>query len=415
MNKYSLIGRDVEYSLSPSIHNYLFKKYKIDSNYQIHNCKSVSTDVLSQFKGGNITIPFKSDVYNLVGSSNFKDHSLNTFKQTNDGLEFMSTDQYGIIDTIYKLQLRYIETRLHVVFGDGATSAMIVSCLVDEFNVPQDKIYVISRKNFDLKVRPRVIDINYMKKNIISNYVLYNASPLGNGKNAKVSPFDNEIVCKALAIFDTSYNPTYNALAKLAYANRIRYINGANMLIVQGLHAFKFWTGINVEREYNIIKRHLYFENSSKMIICAMPFAGKSTLYRRHKRGVCDLDLEVERYTGIKNAEFINTHGIEKFRAAEAKVLKATLARKDIKMVFLGGGTLTNTDAINCLTKEFVVYMQVSLGTLMKRFDKSRANIQSREQLEKLYFERDKHYRNISQFQVGSRSIERMINEYLGD
>lgn len=415
MNNYSLIGKDIEYSLSPAIHNYLFEKYDFDGNYQIHNTNTFSTETLNQFQGGNITIPFKRDGYQLAGYSNFKDKSINTFKRKNNNLEFMSTDQYGIIDSIHKLQIKYIETRLHIVFGDGATSSMIASVLMDEFMVPSDKIYIISRKNFNLRAKPRIIDINYMQKKINKNYVLYNASPLGNGKNANISPFDDETVSKAIGIFDTSYNPTYNALAKLAYANRIKYINGTNMLIVQALHSFQFWTDINVKSEYNQVKRHLYFENSQKMIVCAMPFAGKSTLYRRHKKNVCDLDLEVEKYTNIKNADYIRTYGIDKFRDVEAKVLKINLARKDLKIIFLGGGTLTNRNAINCLSNETVVYMQVNLGTLIKRFDKSRANIESSEQLTKLYYERDHHYRNISQFQVGSRSIERMINEYLGN
>lgn len=414
MSNYRLIGKDVDYSLSPLIHNYLFRKYDFDSNYEVYNTKQFNRDTLAEFSGGNITIPYKRDAFKVAGGSNFKDQSINTFKRTKDGLEFISTDQLGIIDSIQKMQLKYIETRLHVIFGDGATSSMIASTLVDEFKVPVEKIYVISRKDFNLHASPRIIDMSYFKKQIKSNYVLYNASPLGNGKSADVSPFDQEVVSKALSIFDVTYNPTYNALAKLAYTNRVRYINGLNMLIVQALHSFKFWTGVDVSKDYNTVKRHLSFANSPKMIICAMPFAGKSTLYRRHKTAACDLDQEIEGYTGIKNATFIKENGIEKFRNVEAKVLKSVLARKDIRLIFLGGGTLTNNEAINHLTNELVVYMQVNLSTLLKRFDKSRANIESKEQLEKLYYERDHHYRNISQFQVGSRSIERMINEYMG-
>lgn len=414
MSNYKLIGKNVDYSLSPLIHNYLFTKYQFNERYQVCNTNSFEAAHLEQFMGGNITIPYKRDGYALAGSSNFRDKSVNTFKRTKSGLEFISTDQYGIIDSIQKLQLNYIETRLHIIFGDGATSGMIASALCSEFGVPKDKIYVISRKRFNLRARPRVIDVNYFKKHIKANYVLYNTTPLGNGALADQSPFDEEVVAKALSIFDATYNPTYNALGKLAYSNRVRYIGGMNMLIVQAMHSFQFWTGVDVSADYNAIKRHLYFENSSKLIVCAMPFAGKSTLYRRHKANSCDLDSEIESYTGVANADYITRYGIAKFRAVEARVLKSKLKDKRIKVIFLGGGTLTSDEAICALSDQLVIYMQVNLSTLLKRFDKSRANIQSRAELEKLYYERDSHYRNISQFQVGSRSIERMINEYLG-
>lgn len=414
MNRYRLIGKNVDYSLSPLIHNYLFNKYKINGEYAICNTASFENTTLEQFSGGNITIPYKQEAYALAGSSNFKDKSINTFKVTKQGFEFMSSDQYGIIDSIQKLQIKYIETRLHIIFGDGATSGMIVNCLINQFQVPSDKIYIISRKKFSPKSQPRVIDYNYFKKRLKTNYVLYNTTPLGNGSQGAHSPFDNEAVSGALSIFDATYNPTYNALAKLAYTNRIRYQNGINMLIVQALHSFEFWTGIDVSGDYNGVKRHIYCNHSPKLIICAMPFAGKSTLYRRHKTNACDLDSEIEVYTGVKNSKYIKQYGIEKFRAVEASVLNQMLHRSDIKLIFLGGGTLTNSTAINCLSNELVIYMQVNLSTLVKRFDKSRANIQSQQALEALYYERDHHYRNISQFQVGSRSIERMINEYMG-
>lgn len=414
MNSYRLIGKNIDYSLSPLIHNYLFNKYKINSEYNIHNASSFENGVIEQFAGGNITIPYKQEAYALAGSSNFRDKSINTFKVTKQGIEFMSSDQYGIVDSIQKLQIKYIETRLHVIFGDGATSGMIANSLIHQFKVPSDKIYIISRKKFNLKTRPRVIDYNYFKKHIKSNYVLYNTTPLGNGAMGAVSPFDSDAVKAALSIFDATYNPTYNALAKLAYTNRVRYQNGMNMLVVQALHSFKFWTGVDASSDYNAIKRHIYCNHSSKMIVCAMPFAGKSTLYRRHKTKACDLDSEVEAYTGIKNSKYIKQHGLEKFRNIEATVLNQVLKSSDVKLIFLGGGTLTNSTAIDYLSNELVVYMQVNLSTLIKRFDKSRANIQSQEVLEQLYYERDHHYRNISQFQVGSRSIERMIDEYMG-
>lgn len=413
MNKWALIGQDIDYSLSPLIHNYLNQKYQEDANYQICNTETFSEQVLSDYQCGNITIPHKHAAYQFAGASNFSDQSINTFKKVGDVYHFMSTDQFGIIDTIQKMHVKYIETRLHVIFGDGATSMMLASVLQNEFNVPADKIYIISRKNFDIKQKPSIIDYKYFKKFLKANYVLYNTTPLGSADKADISPFTNNEVAKALAIFDVTYNPTYNRLGKQAYANRVKYINGLNMLIVQAFHSYKFWTGRNVMNNYGEVKRYLHFENCSKLVICAMPFAGKSTLFKRNRDHSCDLDSDIEAYTKQKNSEYINNNGIDAFRKVEAEVLASKLNDDDVKVIYLGGGTLTNAEAINHLSNELVIYMVVSLKTLRARFDKSRANIQSIEQLEQLYYERDRHYRNISKFQIGARNIERIINEYM--
>ena len=43
--KYGIIGNPIKHSLSPVLHNYWFKKYKIDANYSIIN---VGADDLSK-------------------------------------------------------------------------------------------------------------------------------------------------------------------------------------------------------------------------------------------------------------------------------------------------------------------------------------------------------------------------------
>ncbi len=413
MNNWALIGNGIDYSLSPLIHNFLCQKYRLQANYQIHNTESLSTQTLELFECGNITIPFKLDAYKIAKTSNFPDSSINCFKRTAEGYQFLSTDQFGIIDTIDKLKINYINTRLHVIFGDGATSDMIANTLQTHYQVPASKIYIISRKNFDLDANPHIIDYQFFENKLKSNYVLYNTTPLGNGKQSHISPYTSDKVKNALAIYDATYNPLFNQLGKIAYQNRVKYVNGLNMLIVQGLHGFEFWTGINAFNQYHSIRQNILWHSTSKLIICAMPFAGKTTLYKRNRKFACDLDSEIEKYTGIKNAKYIEQNGIEAFREVEAKVFKLQLDRDDIKIIFLGGGTLTSNQAISHLDNHLVVYMKVSLNTLKMRFDKSRANIQSVQALEQLYKERDRHYRNISQLQVTSRGIERMINEYL--
>lgn len=416
MNKKGLIGQGINYSYSPVIYDYLFKKYKLDSNYEIYNMNEITENTLLDFKFGNFTIPFKYKAYQLAGNkSNFPDQSINCFKNNGSKLEFLSTDQYGIISSIEKLKVKDINQKNHIIFGDGATAKMIASSLNTHFGISNEKITFISRKLVDFSSTPKYINYNHFKNNFDSNYILYNATPLGSGEKSAISPFSNDEVAKAEAIFDVTYNPNFNQLAKYAHLNGVRYLNGIDMLVTQGLHAFKFWTGFDEMKEYENIKKRLYLSSAPKMIICAMPFAGKTTIYNKYKEVGCDLDSEVEKITKQKNNDYIKQNGIDSFREKEVLALQKNLFDDSIKLIFLGGGTLTNPRAIELLKNEVVLYMRVELNVLKSRFDDSRANIQSEKQLEQIYFKRNEYYNNIAQIKVGADKVEGVIDEYLGN
>ena len=66
--KYSIIGKPLSHSLSPILHNYWFKKYKIDAEYTSlevneNNIKSV-IELIKEKKlnGINITLPYKQKI-----------------------------------------------------------------------------------------------------------------------------------------------------------------------------------------------------------------------------------------------------------------------------------------------------------------------------------------------------------------
>ena len=48
IKKFGIIGNPIKHSLSPVLHNYWFKKYKIDANYSIIDVKDEN-----EFAGNN--------------------------------------------------------------------------------------------------------------------------------------------------------------------------------------------------------------------------------------------------------------------------------------------------------------------------------------------------------------------------
>ena len=71
--KYGIIGNPIKHSLSPVLHNYWFKKYKIDANYSIINVKDENElpGVIEQIRnkelsGINVTLPYKQKIVNHI-------------------------------------------------------------------------------------------------------------------------------------------------------------------------------------------------------------------------------------------------------------------------------------------------------------------------------------------------------------
>ena len=66
--KFGIIGNPIEHSLSPILHNYWFKKYKIDATYSIIKVKENElVGVIKKIKdkelsGINITLPYKQKI-----------------------------------------------------------------------------------------------------------------------------------------------------------------------------------------------------------------------------------------------------------------------------------------------------------------------------------------------------------------
>jgi len=69
MSSYFVIGNPINHSFSPLIHNYWFKKYKINSIYkkkkiEINDLKNFVTEMRNSenIEGANVTVPFKNKI-----------------------------------------------------------------------------------------------------------------------------------------------------------------------------------------------------------------------------------------------------------------------------------------------------------------------------------------------------------------
>ena len=109
--KFAIIGRPIAHSLSPTLHNYWFKKYNIDAEYSLLDVKEENLeDTINkvrkkELQGINVTLPYKQKVLPFI------DRLVNDAKTLIQLIQFLdrsnnivgeNTDVYGLQAHILK-------------------------------------------------------------------------------------------------------------------------------------------------------------------------------------------------------------------------------------------------------------------------------------------------------------------------
>ena len=102
--KFAIIGKPISHSLSPTLHNYWFKKYNIEAEYELLNIEENKVkDVIEsvkekKIKGINVTLPYKRFVIpflsKTVNDAN-ETHSVNVLLDDNSNLIGENTNVFG--------------------------------------------------------------------------------------------------------------------------------------------------------------------------------------------------------------------------------------------------------------------------------------------------------------------------------
>ena len=136
--KFGIIGNPIKHSLSPVLHNYWFKKYKIDANYSIINIKeSELGDIVMKIKnkklnGINVTLPYKQKIVphlNLLVNDAEITSSVNTiYLDKQNSIIGENTDVFGF-QAAYLKEVDDISKKKALIIGAGGVSPSVILSL----------------------------------------------------------------------------------------------------------------------------------------------------------------------------------------------------------------------------------------------------------------------------------------------
>ena len=150
MKKYLVIGNPIGHSLSPLIHNYWMKKYRlIDSVYEKKKVEKKDLKVIvdqvrnGQIKGLNITVPFKKEIIDLldrVHGDALLTQSVNTLCKVNKEVHGYNTDTEGFKESLRDGFIDYENKNIFILGAGGVTSSIL-----EAFVGTAKKIYITNR------------------------------------------------------------------------------------------------------------------------------------------------------------------------------------------------------------------------------------------------------------------------------
>ncbi len=263
--KFGIIGNPIKHSLSPVLHNYWFKKYKIDANYSIiETSEKDISNVIKRVKerdlvGINITLPFKQRVVRhidlLVNDAELTS-SVNTLYQDEKGLIVgENTDVFGL-QAAYLKEVDNANKKKTLIIGAGGVSPSVILSLqksgvrnISITNRTLEKCIFLRKKFKNLQI----INWEDMKNQIKDFDIIINATSLGL-KNGKDFNFDFKNPKKDLIFIDTIYNPLETKTSKYLKDKNIKVFNGLDMFIYQGQKSFYLWNKINPEIDQHLIE-----------------------------------------------------------------------------------------------------------------------------------------------------------------
>ena len=266
-NLYCLIGHNVEYSLSPEIHNAAFRDLGIRAVYIVLSIPPpILPDLISSFKrvgvsGFNITIPHKESIIPLldrVDSLATKTGAVNTVIAKGRKLYGYNTDVQGIIKP---LQFRgfNIKNSTALILGGGGTARACATALasngceeitiLNRDGLRAKRLATSLRKAFHIACHHSVLNKSSSSKALENCDLVFNATPLGGKNLEEVTPIPTKNLTERHLVFDAVYRPYKTRLLRIAEKQGSVTIPGFEMLLEQGATSFELWTGMDAPRE----------------------------------------------------------------------------------------------------------------------------------------------------------------------
>lgn len=264
-NRLGIIGKPLGYSLSPILHmkgmeklkeGYIYEKWELEESELeefLASVKAFGSDIL----GFNVTIPYKEKIIPYLDrlEENCKLlKAVNTVKYEAGKLVGYNTDGLGLLESLKKHSFK-VEDKGILIIGSGGAGRGI-AIFLSQYK-PKLIDIVTRNKEKGLKLIKEIggyasssFKLEKINKIEISNYdLIIQTTSLGMKNSIGKLDFPYKKLNQNQIVVDIVYNPLVTVFLKNSRAKVKEAIGGLEMLVYQGYHSFKIWTGKEEDSE----------------------------------------------------------------------------------------------------------------------------------------------------------------------
>jgi len=257
---YGIFGNPVEHSLSPTLHNFVFKKLGMNAVYLAFKIAPESLQFAIEgmrslsMHGINITIPFKEDALNYVDEVpediDRLTGAINTIVQKDGQLFGYNTDGPGLLAALQS-ELSFKPSGKDIlILGAGGAARGALFALA---RAGAERIFLHNRTLGRAHGLAEYAATHFPETEIaaVASFadlpakrmdLVVNCTPCGMRKNHDL-PMDWKEIKPPIAAYDLVYTPQETPWLREAKKLGIPCANGLGMLTEQAALSFQLWTG----------------------------------------------------------------------------------------------------------------------------------------------------------------------------
>ncbi len=248
MQVFGLIGNPVGHSVSPPMHEAAYRKCGMDARYVTFEPEPDSIDRVVDgaaalgVAGLNVTIPFKEAVAEVVDTDPLAGRigAVNTVAFEDEPRGY-NTDAAGVVRAFEHHDVTL--SGRAVVVGAGGAGRAAAFALADEGMEVHIANRTVPRAESLAEAVPDASagGLSGLRSTLADADVLVNATSVG--MESGETPVPKAALHSDLAVLDAVYAPLDTRLLTEARAVGATTVDGAWMLLFQGVEAFEVWTG----------------------------------------------------------------------------------------------------------------------------------------------------------------------------
>ena len=253
MKNISVIGSPIEHSLSPYLHQEIYKEIgkKIIST-KAHVSKAKLRTFVNNHKNDfyNVTIPHKEKISPFLESVDVSADEIGAVNCVAK-LKGYNTDWIGFKKAMDENSIKLKNKNCIILGAGGAARAVAYALIKSECN----SITILNRSENRKQTICKWIDrFGNFNANLNEADIIINCTPVGMWPNLNDLPVYNGKISSNQVVVDTIYNPYETAFLNYAKKAGAKVINGIDMFILQGLASINIWEKKDITQKVNFKK-----------------------------------------------------------------------------------------------------------------------------------------------------------------